>query len=584
MVFILIFTTISPCFALSEENKNSEKKWTYIFYDAHDYTHNWLEPMFFRPITRPRSDRNLNFIVLQDTIYGPGKIFHINRFGRKILKENLGEINMGNSSTLEYILSYCKENYPAERYFLEIASHGTAWYASGLDETSNDDWLTMKEIQKALTNVGGVDIIAFIASCAMASLESVYELRELTDVYIGCQEAVAFDPYVYNPIYTLLRKQTDLSSIEIGKRIIELVEEVENNPKLYFYKRDTISAMRTDKVADLVYSINNLTVELLKDLGGNFDNLKSVHKKTQQFFDDDLIDIYDYAKNFLEVEGINENITICLKNIMDELNETVIYEYHKDAYPGANGLTLYFPYWGGYQWFLPENYYSEFGLEFTNDTYWDEFLIEYDNLFPRVDDDGKADYITIKDAIDNCTEGDIIYVLNGTYNENIEISKKIFLVGESRYSTKIVGDFTKDVVTINADKAKILYFNISNSSADGAGVKVNADYVEVRFCNVKNSNIGIYLKDSNNGVISGNNIFNNKLGIYLFDSHLNKIRKNIFKNNNRDAFFTNSIDNMWDNKFSDHPNKNINIIFGEKKIGKISIPTLRLDRHRIYVI
>ena len=589
IIFLLLIVNISTCFALSKENKNqyisnSDKEWTYIFYDAHDYTHNWLEPMLFRPITRPRSDKNLNFIVLQDTIYGPAKIFYINKLGRKVLKENLGEINMGNSSSLEYIVSYCKEKYPANRYFLEIASHGTAWYASGLDETSNDDWLTMKEIQKALKNTGGVDIIAFISSCAMASLESVYELREITDVYIGCEEATAFDPSVYNDIYTLIRKETELSNIEIGKRIIQIIEEIEKNSKINFYKRDTISAMRTDRVTNLVFAIKNFTIEISKNLEGNFEDIKSVHKKTQQFFDADLMDIYDFAKNYLDLEGLNENLSNHLRGIIDALNETVIYEYHKDAYPGANGLTIYFPYWGGYQWFLPENYYANFGLDFTNDTYWDEFLIEYDRLFPRVDDDGTADYKKIQDAIDNCTEGDLIYVLNGTYFENIKISKKLFLIGESSLSTKIIGNKTKDVVTINEDETKIFYLNISNSSDNGAGVKVNADYAEIRFCDIFKNNLGIYLNQTSNVKVNGNNIFKNKLGLYLLKSNKNRIMKNIFKENNKDIYFTNSVNNKWENYYLNKPNRTILPIIGERKFGNISIPTLRFDRHHIYLI
>ena len=589
IIFILIFANISSCFALSSkendiDSSDSVKEWTYIFYNAHDYTHNWMEPMLFRFITRPRSDINLNFIVLQDTVYGPAKIFYINSLGIKVLKENLGEINTGNSSTLEYIVSYCKQNYPAERYFLEIASHGTAWYASGLDETSGDDWLTMEEIQQALTNTGGVDIIAFISSCAMAAMESVYELRNLTDVYIGCEEETTFDPFVYNPIYKLLRKETDLSNIEIGERIIKIIEEVENNPKLYFYKRDTISAMRTDKVTSLVTAIDNFTVEISKDLEGNFEVFKSVHKVSQKFFDDDLLDIYDFAKNYYEVEGLDENLLTCLKDIMKCLNETVIYEYHKDQYPGAYGLTIYFPYWGGYQWFLPENYYSNFDLDFPNDTYWDEFLIEYDNLFPRVDDDGTADYKKIQEAIDNASEGDIIYVLDGDYKENIVISKKIYLVGNGSTTTKIIGDKTKDVVTINKDRVKVLYLGISNSSNEGAGVKIKSNYSEVRFCDINDNNIGAYLIDTSNAIVSGNNIYNNKLGVYLLDSHKNKIRKNKFKDNNRHATFTNSKYTMWDNTYLNNPNKTINFVFGTIKIGNIPLPFINFDRHHIYVI
>jgi len=589
LIFIIVFSNISTVLASEcKEEKvtetNSEKKWTYIFYDAHDYTHNWMEPMMFRFITRPWSNKNFNYVVLQDTFYGPGKIFNIKNLGRKVLLENLGEINMGNSSTLEYFVSYCKENFPAERYFLEIASHGTAWYASGLDDTNNHDWLTLEEIQKALTKTGGVDIMAFISSCAMASTESVYELRNLTDVYIGSEEGTAFDFRVYNPIYKLLKYESDLSNIEIGNRIIEIIRDTEKNTKLYPIPRNTMSAIRTDKITNLVDAIGNFTIEISKDLEGHFENIKAVHKKTQLFFDDDLLDIYDFARNYNQIDGLNENLSTFLYDIMQAVNDTVINEYHNELFPGSHGLTLYFPYWGGYQWFVPENHYSKFGLDFANDTIWDEFLVDYDNLFVRVDDDGTADYKTIQQAIDNSSEGDIIYVLNGTYNENIVISKQLILVGKDSNSTIIVGDKIGDTITVTKDGAKLLYFGVCNSSIDGAGIKTSVNSTEIRFCKIYNNNLGVYVEDSSDGRIAGNFILDNKIGVYLSNSQKTHILNNKFKENNKHASFSNSKRNIWDNEYLDRSNKHINIIKGSKNIGKISIPVFRLDRHHIYII
>lgn len=49
-----------------------------------------------------------------------------------------------------------------------------------------------------------------------------------------------------------------------------------------------------------------------------------------------------------------------------------------------------------------------------------------------VDDDGGADYTKIQDAIDNASDGDVIFVFNGTYYENVLVNKKIKLFGENR--------------------------------------------------------------------------------------------------------------------------------------------------------
>jgi len=69
-----------------------------------------------------------------------------------------------------------------------------------------------------------------------------------------------------------------------------------------------------------------------------------------------------------------------------------------------------------------------------------------------VDDDGGADYTRIQDAIDNATEGDTVYVFNGTYYENIVVNKTINLIGEDRSpwnASVIDGGGSGDVVHVS---------------------------------------------------------------------------------------------------------------------------------------
>ena len=109
---------------------------------------------------------------------------------------------------------------------------------------------------------------------------------------------------------------------------------------------------------------------------------------------------------------------------------------------------------------------------------------------------GPGNYSIIQDAIDNASEGSIIYVYGGTYYENIVIVKTIELVGEDRNTTIIDGGNEKDVVKINrADEVTISGFTIQNSGENKAGV---------------------YLYKSADGVISDNFIIDNPYGVYVY--------------------------------------------------------------------
>jgi len=53
--------------------------------------------------------------------------------------------------------------------------------------------------------------------------------------------------------------------------------------------------------------------------------------------------------------------------------------------------------------------------------------------------DGPGNYTRIQDAINASSDGDIVFVYNGTYYERLEINKSLELIGEDRNSTIIDG-------------------------------------------------------------------------------------------------------------------------------------------------
>jgi parallel beta-helix repeat protein len=81
-----------------------------------------------------------------------------------------------------------------------------------------------------------------------------------------------------------------------------------------------------------------------------------------------------------------------------------------------------------------------------------------------VDDDGPADFRTIQEAINAASDGDIIFVRNGTYYENLAVNKTVSLIGEDTTTTILDGggDYNKDLVTINAKNSYISNFTITS--------------------------------------------------------------------------------------------------------------------------
>ena len=121
---------------------------------------------------------------------------------------------------------------------------------------------------------------------------------------------------------------------------------------------------------------------------------------------------------------------------------------------------------------------------------------------------GPGNYSKIQYAIDNASNGDTVFVYNGTYYENVGVDKSINLTGEDRNNTIIDGGGSGEVVYVSADWASISNFTIKNSGSNWGDA-------------------GIYILGYSNNIISGNKIISNNEGILFFEAS-----KNIVKGNN----------------------------------------------------
>ena len=153
---------------------------------------------------------------------------------------------------------------------------------------------------------------------------------------------------------------------------------------------------------------------------------------------------------------------------------------------------------------------------------------------------GPGNYSTIQAAIDNASDGDIIYVYNGTYFENVYIDVRIQLLGENTNITIIDGNCTDSVVTIDADEVILSGFTIRNAGTipthEDHGVKVFSNYNVIQNNRIINNTLGgLQLRYSSYNSIFDNNISDNYCGINIFSSSYNIIENNTITDNYADG-------------------------------------------------
>jgi parallel beta-helix repeat protein len=139
--------------------------------------------------------------------------------------------------------------------------------------------------------------------------------------------------------------------------------------------------------------------------------------------------------------------------------------------------------------------------------------------------------------------GHTIFVLSGTYHENIRITKSLNVIGVNKETTIIDGDGSDDVVQISADHVTFLGFTVKNSSRDfqywyrdNAGIDIRSKRNTISGNIITTNDKGLFLRSSDNN-ISQNEISRNSYGIFLErDSCYNTISENAISRNEYGIF------------------------------------------------
>ena len=167
------------------------------------------------------------------------------------------------------------------------------------------------------------------------------------------------------------------------------------------------------------------------------------------------------------------------------------------------------------------------------------FPINIDGNTLYVGGSGANNYTTIQSAIDNASDGDTVFVYNGTYYENIIIRKSINLIGENKDITVIDGIQENRVVWVKYSDVNVSGFTIKNSTKDSFGTGILIEnpptsdlyYVAIYDNIIIQNNKGIRELGNSHITIHNNILSNYNLGIELYATEHCSVYENVISNN-----------------------------------------------------
>ena len=257
-----------------------------------------------------------------------------------LLEENAGTVSMTDPDTLVDFIKWCKKNFPANRNQLIFWDHGGGSISGyGYDEKfKSSGSMNLAEINQALKSAGVTfDFVGFDA-CLMATLETALMLTPYADYMIASEETEPGVGWYYTDWLTALGENTSMSTIEIGKNIVD--DFVDTCARKCSGQKTTLSVVDLAElemtVPEELKAFSKSASELIQN--NEYQTVSDARYKTREFAQSNAIDQVDLA-HLAQNLGTDEG-----KDLAEALISAVKYNRTSSNITDAYGLSIYFPY------------------------------------------------------------------------------------------------------------------------------------------------------------------------------------------------------------------------------------------------
>ena len=365
------------------------KEWTFMVYLDGDCNLESFQISAFLMMAEAGSTADINVLVQFDRIAGYDarygdwtdcKRFYITE-GMTPTADNalysLGEINMGNPSSLANFIIWSVNAYPAEKYVLILSDHGDNGGVCE-DLTGIYDYLSCGELYEAMemaresTGVK-VDLIG-LEACIMGAIEVAYHFSEACKVMVASEE-ICFD-WPYNDILSELTASPTMNSTVLAQSIVyNYMLLHDDDPRRY--ERASLSALNLTRfINDVVSAVNTLASRLNQTLTTYcYDILDAIGDTEYALAPADFAyagDLYHFAQN---VKNCIPDLQVqrAAQDVMETIVGAHIAEWHDSGHPYYHGLSIFLPpttdaYHSRMRAYTFDNSY------WMENTAWDDFL------------------------------------------------------------------------------------------------------------------------------------------------------------------------------------------------------------------
>ncbi|MCR5099355.1 MAG: hypothetical protein K6B14_10490 [Lachnospiraceae bacterium] len=288
----------------------------------------------------------------------------------KLVRDDLGQLDCTEKSTLSEFISFCKKKYPAERYILQFWDHGGGpVYGFGYDEWAAEDAsLTIAEIAAALKENDDIhfDMIG-MDCCIMASMETCYALAPYAKYALLSEDFESGLGWSYTRWMKKLEKNPGISTPLLGKYIVDdIIKDNENEE----YGDSACMGLFNLSTSKSVYNAWKAYAYKNEDALLNKNYSKKHRARGRGFFDyfwgadDSNVTLEDYyiSDILALVESVDDDSDEA-KSLISALKAAVAYYGHTSDKNELTGLAVSLPYGDSEFYKQLKSVYKDIGLD-----------------------------------------------------------------------------------------------------------------------------------------------------------------------------------------------------------------------------
>ncbi|MFA8299243.1 MAG: GEVED domain-containing protein [Hyphomicrobiales bacterium] len=346
-----------------------------------------------------------------------------------IINREMNEgLNMNSYKTLEEFILWCKENYPADRYGLNVWDHGTGIFSdSDRSAVGSMDMWEMSWALKAFKEKDdvGLDILGFDV-CLASQIETVHQFRDFTKVVIASEKTIPGNGWDYTSQFQKLNEDSSIDTYDLSDHFVtsfvDSYKEGGSQAEGATSNEVTLAAVRTDKfVSEFIPEFNDYAALLITKIVDHKVKLQETIDNASFYGGNTYKEHKDLGHwlTLIEESDLPEELKTGATSLKEKYNASIV-NFKQNLCPNATGMKL---------WIVPSISKSQnigtylsvtthLDMSLTN---WDEFLFAYDK--PKAHGDPEPDLYLL--STNKIKAGGAVRFINASTGNPIITSRKI---------------------------------------------------------------------------------------------------------------------------------------------------------------